>query len=512
MPKQTRAKKQTYRGHYGRKPARAAAELQPVAYSTGSMDLIGKTIAVPRIHRPLRYPQKLTPVKTSVLSTLVRTQYSVSAGTTVRGMLVRSPTFPLWMERIPFTGDGSIYLEQTVVVGSASTGIPSIMFDQDDWGVLKSAGSGGAGTMLTSGLYPRGVHDDGTYSLLYHGGGMEVCVQFPYGATLTTPTVVLNFEIYDGHSWDHYGRSVTGDTGTECVYNFTDFPPGFFRLISFSVSGLTANSAQTVRIGITTGGSLTTTTGVPTIGFWPLAAPPEYYNSIIPYGETRQTASAVCFTNVTAEYNKNGTVVASRVPCSVFRTPGTISPYGDWKTSSFFTTTRGDEAYENEMHKGFYTYTLPDEESETFRAYAAEVGSVPVYYPSAHRYYNLFTMTAIEYDSNFAVQIDSHLEFITSSALFPTGLTLMNLEKYKVALTALTSSGVFFENPVHMAALAGLIRSAVTALAPVVMPHVKKAAIGVGNFLLQKAVNKANQALANSRAEKKETRKKNGKK
>jgi hypothetical protein len=107
-------------------------------------------------------------------------------------------------------------------------------------------------------------------------------------------------------------------------------------------------------------------------------------------------------------------------------------------------------------------------------------------------YVNIIQFTDIDSvaSTTLAIQLDRHIEFRNTSSLFTVGYSHIPLETYHTSQMALANLGVFFENPLHWAALAAQIRRAVSVVAPIAAPYVKRAAIGVGKYLVDKATTK----------------------
>ncbi len=89
--------------------------------------------------------------------------------------------------------------------------------------------------------------------------------------------------------------------------------------------------------------------------------------------------------------------------------------------------------------------------------------------------------------TSLALTLDLHLEFVNSSQLFPTGVSPMTLEDLRSAKLALQSAGVWFENPSHLVALAGLVARAVRVAWPLLQPAARAAAMAGADVLLGQA-------------------------
>jgi hypothetical protein len=279
---------------------------------------------------------------------------------------------------------------------------------------------------------------------------------------------------------------------------------GFFRLASISTTAFTAGN-QTLTsfsIGILSGGTLYSPSSTGCCCYAPVFAPPEFTASRVPYGSTRANAAAALMSNVTAVLDKEGTVSCARIP----RTMAPKCLFGTYSTVSRFTTLISSvypkDRYFGPMEKGLYAYSLPDAATDGFVDCVSDClysdgFNAPYFQLEAFEYVSLITFSDLGGSgSTLAITQDAHLEFRSSSMLFPVGYSQTTLEAYHMAQMALAQQGVFFENPVHLAALSTLIRGAVSRLAPIVLPYAKHAAVAVGNKLLSSAVSAINTKMS----------------
>jgi hypothetical protein len=304
---------------------------------------------------------------------------------------------------------------------------------------------------------------------------------------------------------DPISGTVVKDVATDTLLVAVDIPTGskFAAIQQVEVINSTPTAANYTINYLRLGICPTTQTLTPSVAssldfnlVLPVVAkPPEWEAAVIPYSNTRSTAAAALFTNVTAVLNKEGTVGACRVPVN---TPGVFS------SDPYLAVAPGvapKDRYWGPLERGFYAFSPPDQSTELFRDYRqtaeANVNLYPRFYLDGFDYIVVIQFTDMDATAgtNLAITIDNHLEFRTTSMLFPTTFSMTSLESYHLAQMALAKQGCMFENFVHLATIANLVRTAVTQLAPVVMPYIKPAAVSAGNFLLNKAVNAINDKL-----------------
>jgi hypothetical protein len=164
------------------------------------------------------------------------------------------------------------------------------------------------------------------------------------------------------------------------------------------------------------------------------------------------------------------------------------------------------DRYFGAMENGLYTFTLPDSGAELYRdclfptnsalISPALVGStnckVGIFDLDKLGYANIILFTDINVgDTTLAVTIDRHIEFRSSSVLFPLGYSNLQLETYHNAQMALVQLGVFFENPLHMGLIAAAVGQAIRSVAsyayPIVREVGKSAIAAAGDKLLSMA-------------------------
>lgn len=481
--------------------------LSAVRKATSSMSSIAQTIAVPHEHPPTRLPSFPNLERTSVIPTVATSTVSVAAGTKRDFLIIRNPTYPLWTECVRSTNAFSVWGQYPVIGPTFNSAGDSFTFAQDAFNVI---GQGGTDVTFWENMknrYPLGVIADGRTFVKAASNGLSAIQLVTTNAFIGSIRALV--EVFDGAEVTSVVVDIPFDNGgaatTQGVALSANSWGPWFRVHSLTlVSATTApGNFIAIRIGITSGTNLVNPTGSALAWFAPMFAPPEITNSSIPYSSTRANAAAVLFSNVTAVLDKEGTINCARVPRT--NTAASNSYWSGTTAGSFegiIASVHPIDRYFGPMEKGLYMFTLPDQSSEVFRDHVDDITYVGSTYTTGRIHLDSFdyaqvvTMSDLGGNgSTMAVTQDVHLEFRSSSMLFTSGFSTVALESYHVAQMALAKQGVFYENPVHLAAIANMVRSAVSALAPVVMPYVRSAAGAVGNMLLNKGTGYINSKM-----------------
>ncbi len=480
---------------------RELREYAPARRAVAGLDNLAQTIAVPKLHRPIRLPSFPNLERSAVLATEANATLGVAGATSVTAVVCRNPSVPVWVTKKPMAdAAGSIYL-----AGAFNPVIPlsnqlTIDVPTDFYRAYSSVGSVN-GLVGRPDQLPIGTYQD--YQWFFFGNftayfevSLSVSVGYNVNAT---------FQFYDGATMT-LQRQNQQATGSVITFAITDGTRGgmWGRLVGLDwVSNSASANVTTLAMGIKTGGSFDVPTGTnASYSLWPFGKAPEMDASPIPYQSARQTACGVLFSNVTAVLNKEGTITAARLPRSA------VPPFSSsFANAPNFLSCHPKERYYGPLEKGLYTYTLSDAETVLFRDYIADsvlvlptvagtqARSAPLFYLDGQEYYNLILFSDIDATTSttLGVSVDSHIEFRTSSALFQLGFAANTLETFHVAQMALARQGCFYENPLHLAAIGSLIKSAVMRLAPIVAPYAKQAAVAVGSHLLNAGYKKLGQ-------------------
>lgn len=449
---------------------------------------IAQTIAVPHEHKPQRLPTFPNLERTAAIATIATGTSGVTGGTVREFALMRSPTYPLWTLSAASTGAASVYYKRDGQFGKLTSVGDTVVFANDCYSGFGYAGADTTWTSSYSQKYPQCVLSDGRVFLKTATAGftavMFTCSNF-VGA------IDIDVESWDGSETTNYNTlsSVTV-AGSPAIISLSLFGP-WFRIVSMTLHGLTSGSPSDLtdlRVGISSGGTLTVPLGTGVQFFGPVFSTPEYTTASVPYASSRANAAAVLFSNVTAVLDKDGTVTAARVPrvaCHPWE--GTAAALGTY--DSTINAVYPKDRYFGPLEKGLYTYTLSDAAVEAFHDYTNDiVGAPPRFYGDSYDYVTLIQFRDLGGNgSTMAITLDTHLEFRSSSMLFPVGFSNTQLEVYHSAQMALAQLGVFFENPTHLSTIIGLVRSAVMRLAPIVAPYAKQAVRAGAEKLLDMA-------------------------
>lgn len=484
----------------------------PSGHPLQAMTGLSRQIALPHEFAPLRFPSFPALERTALMGFSVPTTLQVPAVTAVKVGLCRQAAYPCWAEQAYTLGSYSTTYA-TDAFGVSSAG------GQVDWtAVFRNTISSFAGNSVAStsvvgitgsnNVLPRPIMGfdgaTGCVPFMYCPSGFNTYFTIGYapGALVAIATYNVTFE-----RWVSPGNTVTFSlSGTITAGNLANNAlisiqsNVWIRPVSVDIGvpsalvfNRTAFLTLTTSAGVgtyspsgATQGSINFLASSGNTGFLPLVYPSEFANSTLPWYATRTTAASVLITNVSQVLNKGGTVLAGRVSPNVV---------------DMFTV---DQAYLNNLHpaeKGFmaletghYTYCPPSTDLSNFWDYTTTTTPIgtplPNYnQPNVQPYfrldndslYNVCYLTATAVAETFAVTVDWHIEFRTSSTLFQIGLCTLTLESLHQAQIALAAVGYFFENPNHKPILNQVINAAKkygpSALAMVPHPAAKAVAM-----------------------------------
>jgi hypothetical protein len=462
--------------------------------------VLAKTIAVPREYPAIRVPSFPELKRTAALP-FTRTG---NFGVTVSDQSVvvcRNPVYPVWVEKTaPVATATSMWIEGTSL-GAASAPTMTAVITPEYWTT-----QGGIGA-VNNYVWPIGRDVQGRIwcycpftATAGTATGFYPAIWITFGASVTTAKLTLQLEAMTSAgrvTQIEYSHAAFTGTSQELnmlnILNTTSLNgPSWFRLAAISYTDYPGTvDISSIKLGVctgTSGSSLSTPaalsgTGLTDVSQWPLTLPPEYFNSLEPYLKTRATAVGLLLSNVTSVLNQEGSIRAVRVPVEDF--DWTRQPYN----SDRFKSANPVEVWSGTLQKGCYSYTLSDAASEEFRSCATDIiysatytnslRRVPAFNLDSFTYVNVIQLqdTNATTVTNMQYVLDNHIEFVTSSALFTLDHSRINLEDYHKAQMVLAEKGVFFENPVHLAAIAQMIASAVRALYPVIRPALMQAAV-----------------------------------
>lgn len=486
--------------------------MQAVADKVRDCSVTAQTVAVPNLHKPLRLPTYPALERTATLAFTDTSTLGVAAETSFAAVLLRDPTFPLWVDTaIPAQGlavTGSYQFLQNGLSGPATGSLTLQLSDEPD----------GVQVWQVSPPIPFPLpfirHSGRTYFPL--GGNTRGHTPFNFGVQLSSSSssqfaMVLNYSYLmpDGETQEYekmFEKANTPITKPSCIVDASENATAIgVRITGVTVLSVgTAITVSNVYFGITTskpvlgpsgtllltGDSQLTSPVAPTsvqYRLLPISRTPEQTQTLL-WENVRANATAALFTNVTSVLNKEGTVEAARVPKRSFPLLAPLL----WD----FASVHPRDRYFGALEKGFYAYTLSDAQSEEFR----DAFDLVLIAPSTTGLpYTTFNYDSIEYGTiirfsdldaasktTLAVTLDRHIEFRTTSRLFPTDYSKFRLEDYHASQMALANMGTMFENPAHLATIGRMAVTAAKALWPVIKPYALTAAANLAGKAVAK--------------------------
>lgn len=463
-----------------------------------TLSTLAQAIALPHEHEASRYPSFPALERTAVMS--FNSPTTTSFNSTKKGILMRQASYPLWFERE--TPKAMAYGITYTVESNAPNAFPinevtNCNVQNRITGALFNSVTNGEGPILSC---VAGFDTTANYISPLMGQDL-LCGPQPFVYCTKNAAFVLsastafgaaifnvNFELWQApgsittysaakigapsEPWATITASTCGglqalDTlkipGNEncwirpvsvqvqpgAVFNLSDVR---LTLISGTIKPPTYTTSATTR------GTVVVLNG-DDIGPWlqPAAYPSEYYNSSIPWNSTRLTAVGVCFTNCTSVMNKEGTCLAGRI------TPSTTSVWS--VQQSYIQSLHPSEKSLMSLENGFYTYCPPTTDMATFYDYSFRdtgfIFTCPVVRLDNDAMANVFFFSdpsSVATPTSMAINLDWHIEFRTTSALFQLGVSSLTLEVYHQTLIMLMTHGYFFSNFDHIKLLRMLLK------------------------------------------------------
>lgn len=456
----------------------------PAAHPVRSLMGLSKQIALPHEFSPERFPSFPALERTAVMGFNVPTTLALPANTPVKVMLARQAAYPAWAEQT-FSGaayQSNFIFDQVSAPTGSTTSFEAVNPALTGWKAANTpAGTYNVGmtgvTNLFSNYAVLGV-DNNTGPLPWTWIPPNWIAEAVVGTSspfASAATLALSCEVWaapgeGSQFFSAVGTTAAGNCSTRVGLPSTSGNGYWIRPrslnISLATAATTAALGPTVTLftcaGTTSFAGSTSTQGtytitpVATTGLLPLSLPAEFANSQLPWYSTRVTAVAFLGTNVSQVLNKGGTVLAGRVA------PQVQNPFS--VTSSYINSLHPAEKAFLPLETGVYTYAPPSTDLVDFWDYtlntATGAPAAPVYRLDNISLVNVMFLTATAVAEQLAVNIDWHVEFRTSSALFQIGLSAVTLETLHQAQIALASVGFFFENPEHKKILTAVISAA----------------------------------------------------
>lgn len=462
----------------------------PAGHPVKAMTGLARQIALPHEHSPLRFPSFPSLERTAVMGFNAPANLSLPAGTAVKVMLSRQATYPAWAERVltkdcylmtfttsaPQRRAGSNF-DNTLLINPSPIGWGRGLYAGSAYS--PSIGTGGTQVPVGDMTYPIvGVDgDQAPYIWCPQGYFCYVVVTRVVNSGGVAEKVSVTIENWDSPGQASYVTTVDVDlpvaaSGTGGMAQCTSF--GWLRPKVVAVSGtdvardtytvtlVTSAGTMTYTASNANGGALNLNSASATQVFMPLIEPAEFRNSALPWFSTRTTASGLLCTNVSQIQKKAGTVLCGRVA------PQVINPFT--VTSSYLNTLHPAEKAFLPLETGMYTYCPPSTDLADFWDFTVDsttattllatsfVGvGLPCYRLNSTALVNVAFFTAGSDTEQLAVNVDWHIEFRTSSALFNIGLCGLTLETLHTAQLMLAEAGYFFDNPDHKPIIEKLI-------------------------------------------------------
>jgi len=444
----------------------------------------------------MRFPSFPALERTAVMGFSVPATLTLPASTAVKMALFRQASYPLWADQA-FTTEtyqASWNTEATATATSVATTVYDIsapvaasvtgFFAGAHAASSLAVGvTGGTVPATTSGYVPFGV-DLGTgpnpFIFVPSNWILNAVVNATTGTVTSSLAFVVNYEMWASPGeigtasfarFNVIGGNTGGcsSTGTPATFsNGTWVRPralhievpasSTYNVTQWTVTFVVSAGTQAYTPSAATYGSIAVTSAART-SLYPVSYPVEFSNSTLPWYSTRVTASAFLGTNVTQIQKKGGTILAGRVAPTV-QNPWAVN-------QSYVNGLHPAEKAFLPLETGVYSYCPPSTDLASFWDYTlpTSVGSnsgisCPVMRLDNDSLVNILYITATSDPEQLAVTLDWHIEFRTSSALFPIGLSAMTLESLHTAQLALASVGFFFENPSHKSLLERVVGAA----------------------------------------------------
>lgn len=471
------------------KLSQTSDERHPVRQMAG----LAKQIALPGEYTPTRLPSFPAMERTAVLGFNVPRTYTVDSGNVM--LLTRQAAYPLWAHTTAFFGascDAYIHTYGTNTVSfNTTTRSATISPSLRSWTASNiTAGTGVVGLQGSAnsavGNYPVVGQDAETgpvpwtyvpvnagFGFIAHNDGTGTIVP----ATNEQIQVVCEIWAAPGETKSLSPYTFTwaaGFAGAASAAALGSAIPGgapkqgaWIRPTMVSIAGTATDvNFNRLSIAIVYGGSYTVTLsatvpGTVNVGtatnspvFAPITHLKEFGHSPMPWYSTRVTAVGLLGTNVTPTREKSGTILCGRLPPAV--TYG--GPWGVDETD--LESLHPAEKDWLALETGVYTYAPPSTDLSTFYDYtlstAAGAAPSPAYRLDNPSMCNFMVFRPSGVSETLALTLSFHIEFRTSSSLFPIGISDLSLETLHKAQLALVTTGFFFENPEHKSVLTRL--------------------------------------------------------
>lgn len=456
-----------------------AATLARVKMVRNSTDQLASSMVVPQEVAPVRVPIQTGTERTSLLplqATGTLTFTSANAGL-AQALLFRHPLVPLWITGV-FTRAQTQYLAEEKYQFSNTTSVITDNIKLSGEVFWNNPGvttfpSWFAPTFNASGATQNIPIGRDTYTGFEYfwvpGNGNCYCQLRVTNLGSSSGNISCNLMYWNGAGDELFiAQQATSISGGVAQITYAAPFPGWYRWSDVGADSV-SNAGVAIQIYISVGFGTDTnwpSAGGTAVGLWPFNPPPDFgTTSNYPWLSTKTNSSAALFTNVSQVFEKQGTVLAARL----------IAGDNPWAASQALLSTRTpQEKYFGAFETGLYTWSSPSPESQRyFQCYRSgsfnggAAGATlfnPLIDLNDTGYYNCITFT----DSStspypiIAVTVDWHIEFRSTSPLFPGMVSSTSLEAVHQAHLLVGSLNPFTENPDHNrlhSAIIALVRS-----------------------------------------------------
>ena len=439
--------------------------MQHVRRGVSSASQLAQMQAVPRDHKPCRLPTFPAIERTSLAKLTTTMGLKLSTASDTDFMVFRGLKDCLW--RRYTSSDGSLAWNSYYAISGIFGDVPGNPgAEMNLMNIIRDADFGGpavSGDMLA---YPKMIDRAGDV-WFYNPSGGTFRVELTFSASVTSGSFDLYLERITGFDTDESRTFRLDTTITGAVITATTTSAGWYKIFKL-VNKLGGAPLVVLNrmdfITVKTAGALSAG-----VGAWlpVLASPPEYSTYQRIYSDSRCNASSFLFQNTTAVLNKEGAVQAVRIPVSgatLFDTAG------DTALNSALANNAASERYVGLLEKGFYMFVGPDQRSSNFIDWTNGL------FPDSFAFVQIVRFSDYgDSATSMMLSWDFHVEFRNTSMLWDIGIATTTLEEWHRAQIALATIPYFYENIIHLQAIAIAARAAAMRLAPIVAPIARRA-------------------------------------
>lgn len=435
----------------------------------GSLTGLARTLALPGDTKPVRFPSFPALERTAVLGLNHSTVHSPYTGDSKIAVL-RQATYPLWAD-VHRSHLAFFEFDAIGELGYRNLVHPTIR-------ACLAGGSGGlqTGTFVNPPIilgfwdtpalkHPIMGLDDrcGPAPFIYVPRGAQMFHTTRYTGTPNgTEKFCIDYQVWQGPG-ETSDQTFTSSTAISAggTVTFSIASVGADRWIRLNQYGsdmttstlkfyeqleTAVHTGTAVATALATGNCIQVGMPNPATMFLPIATMPDYHVSNVPWSSTRVTAVSLLATNTTKAINKEGTVLWGRID------PQQYDLFS--VTSDQVASLHPSEKAFLPLEEGCYTYTMPSSDIMVFSDYIHKVDTfqVPIYRLDHVGMMNVGFFQdpdTTATPTQLALNLDMHLEFRTTSALFQIGMCGLPVETLHQAQLILMKIGFFFQNANH---------------------------------------------------------------